>query len=140
MKYFLVTHRPVILYLLYTSSVGQPMSIASRCQNQTPPAISRLSVSPLNGAPCVTIQQGSNREPETKDRQNVEKTRRSAQARVGGSSSMFYGFAHFRVSAKMPLPFGRVSGNLFAKRFPGLLSFGTFLCRSKGKYTQSRTI
>ena len=28
----------------------------------------------------------------------------------------------------------------FRKRGPGLLSFGTFLCRSKGKYTQSRTI
>ena len=40
----------------------------------------------------------------------------------------------------MPHLCGRVSGNLFAKRFPGLLFFGTFFCRSKRKYTQSRTI
>ena len=82
----------------------------------------------------------NNRVQERRDRRNPPKTRRSAQARVGGASSILYGFTHFRVPAKMPLPFGRVSGNLFAKRFPGLLSFGTFLCRGKGKYTQTETI
>ena len=57
----------------------------------------------------------NNREQEGRDRQNVEKTRRSAQARVGGASSILYGSAHFRVSAKMPHPFGRVARPLSQK-------------------------
>ena len=66
---------------------------------------------------CVEnrLREQNNRAQEGRERQNVEKTRRSAQARVGGSSSMFYGSTHFRVSAKLPFLFGRVARPLSQK-------------------------
>ena len=141
MKHFLVTHWPVFLYL-FKYFIGRSAYVYHSALSK--PNIYRHITSvgqPLErGTMRHHSAKGSNREQETKDRQNLGKPRRSAPARVGGASSILYGSTHFRVSAKMPLPFGRVSGNLFAKRFPGLLFFGTLFCRSKRKYPQSQTI
>ena len=142
MKHFLVTSWPVIFYLFLLHWSVSPPSTAPRCQNQTSPTISRQQQDPSIGAARKIVC--ASKITECRKGGTGEIHRRPAvvrvSARVGGSSSILYGSTHFRVSAKMPLLFGRVAGNLFAKRFPGLLFFGTLFCRSKRKYTQSRTI
>ena len=117
MKHFLVTHRSVILYL-FRYFIGRSASVNRSALSK--PNVYRNITSvgqPIKwGTMLFRSAKGSNREQETKDRPNVEKTRRSAQARVGGSSSMLYGSAHFRVSAKMPPPLWKSLGKPFRKK------------------------
>ena len=143
MKHFLVTSWPVIFYLFILHWSVSPPSTAPRCQNRTISTISCQQRDPPSGAEQKTVcARKNNRAQEGQDRRNPPKTRRSAlRARVGGASIYTLWVRAFsRPQRKCPGPLEESRGTFQQERSPGLLSFGTFLCRSKGKYTQSRTI
>ena len=137
MKHFLVTHWPVFLYL-FKYFIGRSFYVESKILSKPNAFRNITSV----GQPiewCAMRHhsaKGSNREQETKDRLNVEKTRRSARQRTSRRvfKYHFMGSRIFAFQRKCPSSLVE-SRDPFRKRGPGLLSFGTFLCRSKGKYT-----
>ena len=128
MKHFLVTHRSVILYLfilhwpvflyLFKYFIGRSASVNRSALSE--PNVYRNITSVSQPLERSTMRhrsaKESNREQETKESQNVEKTRRSAPARVGGSSGMLlWVHAFSRVSENAP-PLWKSLGKPFRKK------------------------
>ena len=82
---------------------------------------------------------GSNREPETKDRQNVEKTRRSAQARVGGASSYTLWVRAFsRISENAPALWRSRGGPFSRKGPPGCFSLVPSFAAGESTFAEAK--
>ena len=132
MKHFLVTHWPVILYFLYF--IGRSTSVSRSALSKPNDLRNITSV----GQPiewCIMRHRSareSNREQETQDRRNPPKTRRSAQARVGGSSIYtLWVHAFSRVSENAPALWRSLGGPFSRKGPPGC--FSLVLCFAEAK-------
>ena len=121
MKHFLVTHWPVFLYL-FKYFIGRSASV-NRSALSKPNAFRNITSvgQPIEWSAMLhPFTQISNRQQETKDRQNLEKTRRSAPARVGGSSSiLLWVHAFSRCSENAPSPLEESRETFSQKGFPG---------------------
>ena len=135
MKHFLVTHRSVILYLfilhwpvflyLFKYFIGRSASVNRSALSE--PNVYRNITSVSQPLERSTMRhrsaKESNREQETKESQNVEKTRRSASARVGGSSIYTLWVRAFsRLQRKCPTPLEESRETFSQKGFPGCFS------------------
>ena len=139
MKHFLVTHWPVFLYL-FKYFIGRSASVNRSALSK--PNIHRNIASVSQPIKWSTMRhhsaQISNRAQETRERLNLEKTRRSAQARVGGSSSYtLWVHAFSRVSENAP-PLWKSLGKPFRKKVSRAAFLWYFVLQKQKKVPPKR--
>ena len=105
----------------YTSLVGQlPVNRSALSKPNASRNITSVSQPLERGTMRHHSAKISNREQETKDRRNPPKTRRSAPARVGGSSNVtLWVHAFSRLQRKCPSPLEESRETFSQKGFPG---------------------